>query len=196
MHAIASRRVMREEGLPVAPTEVVPHVQEVMLAGVYSGLAISTIVAPMEGIKARLQVGTVATVAISVYQWLSVAVCCRRGLTTVARLYQVSYAAKGERGLYRGPIDCIKQVVTGPLGVRRGLYRGWVPTALCRMSNWSYFGRYASLAGMRSDQPLCVGSPPLCAVTATSTFAERSRQSGRTASHKSHHFSPLWLQAA
>ena len=40
-----------------------------------------------------------------------------------------------------GPVDCAKKVVQ-QLGIRRGLYRGWVPTALCRMSNWAYFGSY------------------------------------------------------
>ena len=60
-----------------------------------------------------------------------------------ARL-QVQYAARGGVSRYAGPVDCARQV-TAALGVRRGIYRGWVPTALCRMSNWSYFGAYEYL---------------------------------------------------
>lgn len=82
---------------------------DVAQAAVLGGACISLLVAPMEGVKARLQ---------------------------------VNYARKGEAGLYSGPVDCIRKLVTGPLGVRRGLYRGWVPTVLCRMSNYAYFGSY------------------------------------------------------
>ena len=59
------------------------------------------VVAPVEGIKARMQ---------------------------------VNYNA-GRRLTVR---DCVKGVIT-KLGYH-GLYRGWVPTALCRMSNYAYFG--------------------------------------------------------
>lgn len=71
-----------------------------------TGAVISVLVAPIEGIKARLQV-----------QYNS-------GSTT-----------------YAGPVDCFKKVVKN-LGVRKGLYRGWVPTCLSRMSNYAYFGPY------------------------------------------------------
>lgn len=32
------------------------------------------------------------------------------------------------------------------LGVTRGIYRGWLPVCLCRMSNYSYFGSYAVIS--------------------------------------------------
>lgn len=32
--------------------------------------------------------------------------------------------------------------VVNNLGIRHGLYRGWVPTCLSRMSNYAYFGPY------------------------------------------------------
>lgn len=35
----------------------------------------------------------------------------------------------------------MRQVVASA-GVRGGLYRGWTLTALCRMSNYAYFGPY------------------------------------------------------
>lgn len=57
-----------------------------------------------------------------------------------ARL-QIQYGGAGDARRFTGPIDCLKQVVR-TLGVRRGLYRGWTLTALCRMSNWAYFGTY------------------------------------------------------
>jgi len=43
---------------------------------------------------------------------------------------------------YNGPFDCAKQVYT-KLGIRKGIYRGWFPVVVSRMSNWSYFGSYA-----------------------------------------------------
>lgn len=86
-----------------------PTVQETMKAAVLSGFAISFIVQPIEGVKARLQ---------------------------------VQY--DGPTKTFAGPIDCIRKVV-GKLGVWRGLYRGWTMTALCRMSNYAYFGPYELL---------------------------------------------------
>ncbi len=52
---------------------------------------------------------------------------------------QVDYTLRGQ-----GPIACAQRVVS-TLGVRHGLYRGWLPTALCRMSNYAYFGAYAQV---------------------------------------------------
>jgi len=43
--------------------------------------------------------------------------------------------------MYAGPLDCVKKVYRN-LGLLRGIYRGWLAVALCRMSNWSYFGSY------------------------------------------------------
>eukprot|EP00048_Salpingoeca_helianthica_P021213 m.10997 g.10997 ORF g.10997 m.10997 type:complete len:302 (-) comp5714_c0_seq2:141-1046(-) len=83
------------------PTQ--PHISDICAAALCSGLAISIVVAPVEGIKARLQ---------------------------------VDYTLRGQ-----GPIACARRVVS-TLGVRNGLYRGWLPTALCRMSNYAYFGPY------------------------------------------------------
>mmetsp|Transcript_1496 Transcript_1496/g.4524 ORF Transcript_1496/g.4524 Transcript_1496/m.4524 type:complete len:239 (-) Transcript_1496:82-798(-) len=56
-----------------------------------------------------------------------------------ARL-QVQYGAKNEVK-YHGMVDCFRKVVSN-LGIRHGLYRGWTMTALCRMSNYAYFGPY------------------------------------------------------
>ena len=40
---------------------------------------------------------------------------------------------------YKGPVDCARRVYR-TLGIRHGLYRGWLPTCLARMSNYAYFG--------------------------------------------------------
>ena len=80
-------------------------IQQTMLAAVGSGFVMSVLVAPMEGVKARLQVSTDGNAD-------------RRMLPNIARIVRT-------------------------LGVTGGLYRGWVPTALCRMTNWAYFGPYA-----------------------------------------------------
>lgn len=91
-----------------------PQVHETMQAALVSGALISLVVTPMEGVKARLQVQ-----------------------------YNRS-GALGEAPRYAGPIDCIRKVLTsGEGGLRNGLYRGWLCTVYCRMSNWAYFGGYA-----------------------------------------------------
>ena len=57
-------------------------------------------------------------------------------------IQQVQYNARGDAGArYKGPIDCVRKVIKEE-GLRRGIYRGWVPTAFCRMSNYAYFGTY------------------------------------------------------
>jgi len=97
-------------------------ISETCLAAVFSGAFISILVAPMEGIKARLQV-------------------------------QYSAAAPqlgAVRIGYLGPWDCARRVY-GTLGLRRGLYRGWVPVCLCRMSNYAYFGSYAYISAMLAE---------------------------------------------
>jgi len=70
---------------------------------------------------------------------------------------QIQYASCSETKLYKGPIDCASKVVA-KLGVR-GLYRGIVPVALCRMSNWSYFGSYEYFK-QRFSPPVVAGSKP------------------------------------
>jgi solute carrier family 25 carnitine/acylcarnitine transporter 20/29 len=82
-------------------------VQDSMQAAVLSGGIISLLVAPMERIKARLQ---------------------------------VQYS-----GSSAGVIETTKQVIK-ETGLRQGLYRGWMATAFCRMSNWAYFGSYAYIS--------------------------------------------------
>jgi solute carrier family 25 carnitine/acylcarnitine transporter 20/29 len=57
-----------------------------------------------------------------------------------ARL-QVQYGDAASKR-YAGPVDCARKLVS-EVGVRKGLFRGWAPTAFCRMSNYSYFGAYA-----------------------------------------------------
>jgi len=53
--------------------------------------------------------------------------------------------------LYNGPVDCFKKVYA-TLGLRNGIYRGWTAVALCRMSNYSYFGSYALISSWFSDK--------------------------------------------
>ena len=65
-----------------------------------------------------------------------------------ARL-QVQYAS-GAAARYTGPVDCAVKVYR-ELGLARGIYRGWFTVALCRMSNWSYFGSYALISGALGD---------------------------------------------
>ncbi len=43
---------------------------------------------------------------------------------------------------YKSPIDVVKRVYKES-GIRNGIMRGWVGVALCRMSNYSYFGAFA-----------------------------------------------------
>ncbi|KNC79025.1 hypothetical protein SARC_08566 [Sphaeroforma arctica JP610] len=66
-----------------------------------------------------------------------------------ARL-QVQYG-KG----YTGPVDCARHVIQ-KLGVRNGLYRGWLPAALSRMSNYSYFGSYVVIQSILGK--VCYGA--------------------------------------
>jgi hypothetical protein len=52
---------------------------------------------------------------------------------------QVQYSNAG-KDAYKGPVDCATRVYK-KLGLRNGIYRGWLPVTLCRMSNYAYFGR-------------------------------------------------------
>ena len=81
----------------------IPAISDICLAALFSGFAISFVVAPMEGLKARLQVNYSA------------------GIPTTA----IAQA----------------RATISTLGAT-GLYRGWAPTALSRMSNYAYFGPY------------------------------------------------------
>jgi len=65
-----------------------------------------------------------------------------------ARL-QVQY--KTGEGSYKGPIDCAKRVYQ-ELGLTKGIYRGWLPVAFSRMSNYSYFGSYAYISATVRSQ--------------------------------------------
>eukprot|EP01063_Lacrimia_lanifica_P020358 TRINITY_DN27690_c0_g1_i1.p1 TRINITY_DN27690_c0_g1~~TRINITY_DN27690_c0_g1_i1.p1 ORF type:complete len:282 (+),score=75.40 TRINITY_DN27690_c0_g1_i1:61-906(+) len=49
---------------------------------------------------------------------------------------QVDYTVGG-----RSAFDCTKEVLRSQ-GLRYGVYRGWGPVVLCRMSNYAYFGGY------------------------------------------------------
>lgn len=64
-----------------------------------------------------------------------------------ARL-QVQYS--GSKGGYSGPLDCAKQVYR-QLGMANGIYRGWLPVCLCRMSNYAYFGSYAFISSRLTE---------------------------------------------
>ena len=60
----------------------------------------------------------------------------------VKALLQVDYT----KSRYRGPIDCVVKI-TRTHGLQRGLYRGWFPVVISRMSNYSYFGGQAFFSG-------------------------------------------------
>lgn len=71
---------------------------------------------------------------------------------------------------YHGPLQCCRSVVK-ELGLRQGLYRGWTLTALCRMSNYAYFGPYeyfrkqfGMTSGASGDRTLAqsLGASVLC----------------------------------
>jgi hypothetical protein len=94
---------------------------QTMKAAVAGGFLVSFVIAPMEGVKARLQVQTSQSAEHRAVQ---------KALT-----------------------------VFRTLGVKDGLYRGWAPTAMCRMMNWSYFGGYAVASSLLS--PEGSGSPSL-----------------------------------
>jgi len=55
-----------------------------------------------------------------------------------ARL-QIQYHQSGP-AIYKGPADCVRQIISKAGWL--GLFRGWTLTALCRMSNYAYFGPY------------------------------------------------------
>ena len=80
-----------------------------------------------------------------------------------ARL-QVQYSTSGP-AKYTGPIDCAAKVLKNE-GLIRGLYRGWLPVCLCRMSNYAYFGSYCESHIVASPPP----PPPLCVKMAPKQF--------------------------
>jgi solute carrier family 25 carnitine/acylcarnitine transporter 20/29 len=69
-----------------------------------------------------------------------------------------------EHKKYNGMIDCIRNVYRKD-GLSRGIYRGFQPTVLCRMSNYAYFGSYIYFTDMVKKQnmyhkyisPICIG---------------------------------------
>ena len=60
----------------------------------------------------------------------------------VKALLQVDYT----KSRYRGPVDCALKI-TRQHGLQRGLYRGWFPVVISRMSNYAYFGGQAFFSG-------------------------------------------------
>ena len=85
-----------------------------MLAAIPSGLLVSVIVTPIEGIKTRMQAAAA-----------------------------VAARTNGGSPATEGTFQVISRVLREG-GLRRGLFRGWSATALARMSNWAYFGGYAA----------------------------------------------------
>ena len=75
------------------------------------------------------------TAAVMSGAFISIFVTPMEGIK--ARL-QVQYDSG--RG-YKGPVDCAKQVYR-KLGLANGIYRGWLPVCMSRMSNYAYFGSY------------------------------------------------------
>ena len=90
----------------------------------------------MEGVKARLQVSTTPDGD-------------RRLLTNLLRIVRTLGLT---RGLYRGissrsrAPDALRLAVFSGRAINvmdgRSFVAGWLPTALCRMTNWAYFGKY------------------------------------------------------
>ena len=97
-----------------------------MLSAIASGLLVSVLVTPIEGIKTRMQAVS-ASAAIST----SGAV---RGVHSSESTYAVFRRVMREGGF------------------RRGLFRGWSATALARMSNWAYFGGNAAMTEALATQ--------------------------------------------
>ena len=91
-----------------------PTLPDTMMAAVVSGALISAVVTPMEGIKARLQV--------------------QYGGASGGG----GVGGKGGGGFnYTGPVHCATEVYR-TLGLRGGIYRGWLPVCFSRMSNYAY----------------------------------------------------------
>ena len=103
-----------------ADNRTVARTTDHMKGALVTGAFISVLVTPMEGVKARLQVQYSAT-------------------TTTT--------GTGTKPLYKGPIDCALKI-TRSHGVSKGLYRGWLPVVLARMSNYSYFGGQVFFTGL------------------------------------------------
>eukprot|EP00039_Didymoeca_costata_P030030 m.27606 g.27606 ORF g.27606 m.27606 type:complete len:298 (+) comp7911_c0_seq4:125-1018(+) len=95
--------------------------------------------------KATLSDTMMAAVASGAF--ISIVVTPMEGIK--ARL-QVQYAGDAA---YKGPMDCARKVYK-QLGLRHGIYRGWLPVALCRMSNYSYFGSYLFISSKLKEE-LC-----------------------------------------
>ena len=116
------KEIIKRDGRTVAKTT------DHMKGALITGACISLLVTPMEGIKARLQVqystaGTATTTTAAA-----------AGTTTTA-------------AVYKGPIDCAIKI-TRAQGLAKGLYRGWLPVVLARMSNYSYFGGQVFFSGL------------------------------------------------
>ena len=96
-------------------------------------------------LQATSQVSDMCLAAVLSGGFISLLVTPVEGIK--ARL-QVQYAGNK---VYLGPIDCAKKVYKN-LGLVKGIYRGWFPVCLCRMSNYSYFGSYAFITqGLRQQ---------------------------------------------
>lgn len=81
------------------------------------------------------------TMKAAVLSGLAISVLVQPVDAVKARL-QVQYA--GAATAYTGPIDCLRSILA-KLGVRNGLYRGWVMSALVRSCMFAYFGTYELL---------------------------------------------------
>jgi len=106
-----------------------PTIPQIMWCGATTGVLLSVIVTPIEGVKGRYYCNLFLIVFHSY-------IC----ILFFIRL-QVQYKlAAGEKPQFAGPIDCVKKLFKAR-GIR-GLYVGWFATMLHRGSNWSYFGGY------------------------------------------------------
>lgn len=124
MQGIFTPMVKRFDGVS---NETPATVKQTSKAAVLSGIFISFVVTPIEGVKSRLQVQ---------YHAL--------GKTAA----QPAAGAHGPAPLYTGPRSCISYILQhqGPLG----LYRGFLPVMFCRVSNYAYFGAYEVWKGVYS----------------------------------------------
>jgi solute carrier family 25 carnitine/acylcarnitine transporter 20/29 len=90
---------------------------------------------------------------------------------------QVQYNSPGQRALYAGPIDCVRQLFAAR-GIR-GLYTGLFPTMLHRGSNWAYFGGYHAAkqwlaSGRAADAPPLPAYVRMLHAVAAGSFAGTS----------------------
>jgi solute carrier family 25 carnitine/acylcarnitine transporter 20/29 len=133
MQGIFTAKIKELDGLPSNAPATLLHTCQ---ASLLSGVCISVVVTPIEGIKSRLQVQYHALGRAAAASASGSAGSAAAASSSAA----AAAAAHAAAPLYTGPRSCIKYVLQHQ-GVM-GLYRGFLPVVYCRMSNWAYFGAY------------------------------------------------------